>query len=72
MMVCYHWVFTLQERFFAEDIPAALEAAAHVDGIRWAMRSSIEEAEYDFYAALSLAAAVIALRHRSVRSTFAR
>lgn len=57
MMVCYYWVFRLQERFFAEDIEAALAAAGHVEGIRWAMRSSIEEAEYDFYAALACAAA---------------
>ncbi|TCL64631.1 putative ATPase [Rhizobium sp. BK251] len=58
MMVCYHWVFRLQERFFAADFPAALEAAERVEGIRWTMRSSIEEAEYDFYAALSCAAAI--------------
>jgi predicted ATPase/signal transduction histidine kinase len=57
MMVCYHWVFKLEERFFAGDFQTALDAAARVDGIRWAMRSSIEEAEYDFYAALSHAAA---------------
>jgi predicted ATPase/signal transduction histidine kinase len=57
MMVCYHWVFRLEERLLAGDIPAALDAAARVDGIRWAMRSSIEEAEYDFYAALARAAA---------------
>jgi predicted ATPase/signal transduction histidine kinase len=57
MMVCYHWVFKLEERVVAGDIDAALDAAAHVEGIRWAMRSSIEEAEYDFYAALARAAA---------------
>jgi predicted ATPase/signal transduction histidine kinase len=57
MMVCYHWVFRLHERFFARDFAAALDAAARVEPIRWAMRSSIEEAEYDFYAALSHAAA---------------
>jgi signal transduction histidine kinase len=57
MMVCYHWVFRLEERYFAGDIPGALDAASRVDGIRWAMRSSIEEAEYDFYAALTHAAA---------------
>ena len=57
MMVCYHWVFRLQERFFARDFAAALDAARHIEPIRWAMRSSIEEAEYDFYAALTRAAA---------------
>ena len=57
MMVCYHWVFRLEERLLAGDVAAALAAASHVEGIRWAMRSSIEEAEYDFYAALARAAA---------------
>ncbi|WP_348627982.1 AAA family ATPase [Mesorhizobium sp. M7A.F.Ca.CA.001.11.2.1] len=58
MMVCYHWVFRLQERYFAADYAAALEASGKVAGIRWAMRSSIEEAEYDFYSALTCAAAI--------------
>ncbi len=57
MMVGYHWVFRLEERYVAGDIPAALDAAARIERIRWAMRSSIEEAEYDFYAALTRAAA---------------
>jgi predicted ATPase/signal transduction histidine kinase len=57
MMVCYHWVFRLQERYLANDIPSALHAASQVEDIRWAMRSSIELADYDFYAALSSAAA---------------
>lgn len=57
MMVCYFWVFRLQARLLAGDIRAALEADARVAPIRWAMRSSIEEAEYDFYAALTRAAA---------------
>ncbi len=56
MMVCYHWVFRLQERFFAADFRSALEAAARVEGILWTMRSSIEEADYEFYAALTCAA----------------
>lgn len=58
MMVCYHWVFRLQERYFARDVAGALEAARRVEPIRWAMRSSIEEAEYDFYAALTRAKAL--------------
>jgi predicted ATPase/signal transduction histidine kinase len=57
MMVCYHWVFYIQERYLARSFAAALEAAARVEGIRWAMRSSIEEAEYDFYAGLAHAGA---------------
>jgi predicted ATPase/signal transduction histidine kinase len=57
MMVCYHWVFRLQECFFSDDLSGALEAIVHAADIRWAMRSSIEEAEYDFYAALTRARA---------------
>jgi PAS domain S-box-containing protein len=57
MMVCYHWVFRLQGRYFERDIPAALEYAERTAGIRWAMRSSIEEAEYELFAGLSRAAA---------------
>ncbi len=57
MMVCYHWVFRLEECYFAGELDEALDAAARIEPIRWAMRSSIEEAEYDFYAALTRAAA---------------
>lgn len=56
MMVGYYWVFRLEERFFASDFATALAAAAQVGKRRWALRSSIEEAEYDFYAALTRAA----------------
>ncbi len=56
MMVSYYWVFKLEDRFFSGDFPAALEAAAHVEGRRWALRSTLEEAEYDLYAALTRAA----------------
>lgn len=57
MMVCYHWVFYIQERYLARSFGSALEAASRIEGIRWAMRSSIEEAEYDFYAGLAHAGA---------------
>jgi len=57
MMVAYHWVFRLEERYFAGDFTGALEAGDRVEIIRWAMRSSIEEAEYVFYAGLAYAAA---------------
>ncbi|HEY9429708.1 MAG TPA: AAA family ATPase [Gemmatimonadaceae bacterium] len=57
MMVCYHWVFRMQERYFERDIPAALEAAGRVAEIQWAMRSSVEEAEYELFAGLTHAAA---------------
>jgi predicted ATPase/signal transduction histidine kinase len=58
MMVCYYWVFRLQERFFAGDIASALDAADHAEHIRWATCSTIEEAECDFYAALACAASI--------------
>jgi PAS domain S-box-containing protein len=57
MAVVFHWVCRLEERVFAHDTAGALEAAGHVEPIRWAMRSLIDEAEYDFYAALARAAA---------------
>jgi signal transduction histidine kinase len=57
MIVGFHWVFKLQERYLAGDIPAALDAAERVAPIRWALRSCFEEAEYEFYAALTRAEA---------------
>jgi predicted ATPase/signal transduction histidine kinase len=57
MAVAFHWVCRLEERVFAHDTAGALKAASHVEPIRWAMRSLIDEAEYDFYAALARAAA---------------
>lgn len=71
MMVCYHWVFRLQERYFATDYEGAIEAARQVEEIRWAMRSSIELADYDFYAALSFAAAS-EQAHGETKSTYLR
>ncbi len=57
MIVGFHWVFKLQECYLADDIAGALDAVARVSPIRWAMRSCFEEAEYEFYAALTRAAA---------------
>ncbi|WP_189635585.1 trifunctional serine/threonine-protein kinase/ATP-binding protein/sensor histidine kinase [Rhizobium grahamii] len=56
MMIDYHWVFRLIEHYLTEDYPAAHSAASKVEAIRWAMRSSIEEAEHCFYAGLTCAA----------------
>ncbi|QRM45827.1 AAA family ATPase [Rhizobium sp. BG4] len=56
MMICYHWVFRLIEHYLTEDFASAQLAAARVEPIKWAMRSSIEEAEYEFYAGLTAAA----------------
>ncbi len=57
MMACYHWVFKLEQYYFEGDLPAALRAAEHLNGRLWAMRSSIEEAEYEFFAGLAKSAA---------------
>ncbi|HEU4586697.1 MAG TPA: serine/threonine-protein kinase PknK, partial [Gemmatimonadaceae bacterium] len=57
MMVCYHWVFRLQGCYFEGNIASALEYAGRAAAIRWAMRSSIEEAEYELFAGLARAAA---------------
>ncbi|QFY63334.1 AAA family ATPase (plasmid) [Rhizobium grahamii] len=59
MMICYHWVFRLVEHYLAEDFTAAREAASHIEPIKWAMRSSIEEAEFEFYAGLNSSALAV-------------
>lgn len=55
-MASYHWAFKLQERYFAGDYVGATEAAKYVEPIRWAMQAGVEEAIYEFYAALAHAA----------------
>jgi PAS domain S-box-containing protein len=57
MMVCYHWVFRLEGCYLDGDIHGALGYAEQAAGVRWAMRSSIEEAEYELFAGLTRAAA---------------
>lgn len=52
----YYWVRNLQVRFFASDFTAANHAAAQARRSLQAGPGSLEEAEYHFYAALSLAA----------------
>ncbi|MBW9113922.1 AAA family ATPase [Rhizobium cauense] len=59
MMISYHWVFRLIEDYLTEDFPAAREAVSRVEPIKWAMRSSIEEAEFEFYAGLNAAALAV-------------
>jgi hypothetical protein len=51
----------LEERYYAGAVADALAAASRVEPMRWAMRSAIEEAEYDFYARDAQASAVPAL-----------
>ncbi|MBB3659455.1 putative ATPase/signal transduction histidine kinase [Rhizobium sp. BK650] len=59
MMISYHWVFRLAEYYLTEDFSAAREAALRVEPIKWAMRSSIEEAEFEFYAGLNASALAV-------------
>ncbi|WP_438754939.1 trifunctional serine/threonine-protein kinase/ATP-binding protein/sensor histidine kinase [Pararhizobium sp. O133] len=68
MMISYHWVFRLIEHYLTEDYVAAQLAASRVETIRWAMRSSIEEAEYVFYAGLTSAA--LAEHHAAEKRRF--
>ncbi|GGF89458.1 signal transduction histidine kinase [Azorhizobium oxalatiphilum] len=56
MMECYYRVFRLQEHYFLGEFGAAVAVANHIEPARWAMRSSIEESEYEFYTSLALAA----------------
>ncbi len=67
MMTAYHWVYRLIEQYLTEDFHAAEISADRVETIRWAMRSSVEEAEYGFYAGLTYAA----LADRDVASSSA-
>ncbi|MGA2128077.1 MAG: AAA family ATPase, partial [Xanthobacteraceae bacterium] len=52
---CWYWIRKLQARYFAQDLAAALEAAARARQLLWTSQSNVEEAEYLFYAALALA-----------------
>ncbi|MEM5299700.1 AAA family ATPase [Burkholderia sp. JPY481] len=53
---CWYWVRKLQARYLAGDHEVALHAASKVDGLRWILDSSFEQAEYYLYAALARAA----------------
>ncbi len=52
---CWYWVRKLQAGFIAGDNEAAMHAAAKAHDLRWTLHAFIEEAEYYFYAALTLA-----------------
>ena len=53
---CWYWIRKLQARFFAGDYAAATDASSKAQRFLWAAASYLEEAEYHFYSALSLAA----------------
>ncbi|QHF51234.1 ATP-binding sensor histidine kinase [Pseudomonas sp. S49] len=50
-----YWVRKLQARYLAGDYAAAAECAAQARELMWVISSFFEEAEYHFYAALTLA-----------------
>jgi PAS domain S-box-containing protein len=54
---CWYWVRKLQARFFAGDYEAAIAASSRAQQLLWTSPSYFESAEYQFYSALSYAAA---------------
>ena len=53
---CWYWIRKLQARFFAGDYSAAVDASSKAQRLLWTLVSYLEQAEYHFYSALSLAA----------------
>ncbi|MFT0169452.1 AAA family ATPase [Paraburkholderia mimosarum] len=53
---CWYWIRKLQARFFCGDYAGAVDAALRAQGLLWTSASYLEETEYHFYSALSLAA----------------
>ena len=53
---CWYWVRKLQSRCLAGDHVAAMAAAKNAERLLWTSPSFFEQAEYHFYAALTLAA----------------
>ncbi|HEY6846281.1 MAG TPA: GAF domain-containing protein, partial [Terracidiphilus sp.] len=53
---CWYWIRKLQARYIAGDYATALDAASKAQPLLWTSGSFLEEAEYQFYAALAKAA----------------
>jgi PAS domain S-box-containing protein len=53
---CMYWIRKLQARFLAGDVSAALHASQQAERLLRISESTLEEAEYHFYTALSRAA----------------
>ncbi|MEX3693315.1 AAA family ATPase [Paraburkholderia sp. BR14263] len=53
---CWYWIRKMQARFFSGDYAAAADASLRAQGLLWASASYLEETEYHFFSALSLAA----------------
>lgn len=56
LAACKYWVRKLQARYLAGDYGVAADCAAQAKALMWVASSFFEEAEYHFYAALTLAA----------------
>jgi PAS domain S-box-containing protein len=54
---CWYWIRKLQARYLAGDNSAAVDAAVKAEGLVWAPTVSFETIDYQFYSALSRAAA---------------
>src|SRR5262249_33502727 len=53
---CWYWIRKLQARYLAGDYAAAIDASSKAQPLLWTSSGFIEEAEYQFYSALSRAA----------------
>lgn len=57
LATCWYWIRKMQAFYTADDYDAALVAEAKAQQLLWTSSSFYEEAEYYFYAALTVAAA---------------
>jgi len=53
---CWYWIRKMQARYFAGELPAALEASSKAQPLLAITSTFFEEAEFHFYSALSRAA----------------
>ncbi|MEM5316964.1 AAA family ATPase [Paraburkholderia sp. JHI869] len=53
---CWYWIRKLQARFICGDYEGAIDGALRAQSFLWTSASYLEETEYHFYSALSLAA----------------
>ncbi|WP_175922790.1 trifunctional serine/threonine-protein kinase/ATP-binding protein/sensor histidine kinase [Burkholderia latens] len=55
---CWYWIRKMQARYLFGDHEAALESLRHAQALLWTSSMFLEEAEFHFYAALTLSAAI--------------
>ena len=56
MMVCFYWILKLEAQFLAGDYAAALKAAQLAEPLLWTVIMEIQQLDYVYYAALTIAA----------------